>query len=113
MIRQIADFGLIVTLVTAAAFVTILMIVANTMAFAVRERTFEIGVLKVLGFSASHVVGLVLGETLFVFLTGGLAGLALAEAAALLAGADLGLALPRSCSCERSGVLVGSPFSPA
>ncbi len=54
MIRQIADFGLIVTLVTAAAFVTILMIVANTMAFAVRERTFEIGVLKVLGFSASR-----------------------------------------------------------
>ncbi|MQT14142.1 ABC transporter permease [Segnochrobactrum spirostomi] len=107
MIRQIADFGLIVTLVTAAAFVTILMIVANTMAFAVRERTFEIGVLKVLGFSAGRVVALVLGETLFVFLVGGLAGLALAEVASLLAGADLGLALPTGVLVRALGVLVG------
>lgn len=107
MIRQIADFGLIVTLVTAAAFVTILTIVANTMAFAVRERTFEIGILKVLGFSAGRVVGLVLGETLFVFLAGGLSGLALAEAAALLAGADLGLALPPLVLLRALGVLVG------
>ncbi|MBB4005176.1 ABC transporter permease [Aurantimonas endophytica] len=94
LIRQIADFGLIVTLVTSAAFVTILMIVVNTMAFAIRERTFEIGVLKVLGFSPRRVMALVLGETLFVFLVGGLAGLGLAKAGSLLLGAELGLALP-------------------
>ena len=34
-----------------AAFVTILMIVGNTMALSIRERTREIGVLKTLGFS--------------------------------------------------------------
>ncbi|MEH6721616.1 MAG: FtsX-like permease family protein [Aurantimonas endophytica] len=94
LIRQIADFGLIVTLVTSAAFVTILMIVVNTMVFAIRERTFEIGVLKVLGFSPRRVMALVLGETLFVFLVGGLAGLGLAKAGSLLLGAELGLALP-------------------
>ncbi|MBB3998383.1 ABC transporter permease [Aureimonas pseudogalii] len=94
LIRQIADFGLIVTLVTSAAFVTILMIVVNTMVFAIRERTFEIGVLKVLGFSRRRVMALVLGETLFVFLVGGLAGLGLAKAGSLLLGAEFGLALP-------------------
>ena len=94
LIRQIADFGLIVTLVTSAAFATILMIVVNTMVFAIRERTFEIGVLKVLGFSRRRVMALVLGETLFVFLVGGLAGLSLAKAGSLLLGAELGLALP-------------------
>ena len=93
LIRQIADFGLIVTLVTTASFVTILMIVANTMAFAVRERRFESGVLKVLGFSGRRILALVLGETLFVFLAGGLAGLGLAKLAEGLAPAELGLAL--------------------
>ncbi|KQT65839.1 MULTISPECIES: ABC transporter permease [unclassified Aureimonas] len=94
LIRQIADFGLIVTLVTSAAFVTILMIAVNTMVFAIRERTFEIGVLKVLGFSGSRILGLVLGETLLVFLAGGAIGLALAKAASLLMGPEIGLALP-------------------
>ena len=93
LIRQIADFGLIVMAVTTASFVTILMIVANTMAFAVRERRFEIGVLKVLGFSGRRVLALVLGETLFVFLAGGLAGLGLAKLAEGLAPAELGLAV--------------------
>jgi putative ABC transport system permease protein len=94
LIRQIADFGLIVTLVTSAAFVSILMIVVNTMVFAIRERTFEIGILQVLGLSRWRVMALVLGETLFVFLAGGLAGLGLAKTASLLLGAELGLALP-------------------
>ncbi|MCB8836828.1 ABC transporter permease [Aurantimonas sp. VKM B-3413] len=93
LIRQIADFGLIVMAVTTASFVTFLMIVANTMAFAVRERRFEIGVLKVLGFSGRRVLTLVLGETLFVFLAGGAAGLGLAKFAEGLAPAELGLAV--------------------
>lgn len=95
LIREIADFRLIVTLVTSASFAAILMIVANTMAFAVRERSFEIGVLKVLGFPARLIVGLVLCETLAIFATGGGIGLALAKAAAMLAGPELGLALPQ------------------
>lgn len=92
-LRQYADTGLIVNLVVGAAFVTLLMIVVNTMVFAVRERTFEIGVLKTLGFSSLRIVALILAETLFVFAVGGGLGLVLAKLATLLAGPELGLVL--------------------
>ena len=92
-LRQYADTGLIVNLVVGAAFVTLLMIVVNTMIFAVRERTFEIGVLKTLGFSSLRIVALILAETLFVFAVGGGLGLVLAKLATLLAGPELGLVL--------------------
>src|SRR5262249_60218587 len=49
---QFGNIALIVILVISAAFVTILMIVGNTMALTIRERTREIGVLKSLGFTA-------------------------------------------------------------
>lgn len=90
-LRQYADVGLIMNLVVGAAFVTLLMIVVNTMVFAVRERTFEIGVLKTLGFSRLGITALILGETLFVFAVGGGLGLALAKLATILAGPELGL----------------------
>ena len=87
-LRQYADIGMIVNLVTGAAFVTLLMIVVNTMVFAVRERLFEIGVLKTLGFSQTRIVALILGETLFVFAIGGGCGLALAKLATVFATND-------------------------
>ena len=90
-LRQYADIGLIVNMVVGAAFVTLLMIVGNTMVFAVRERTFEIGVLKTLGFSGSWIMALILGETLFVFLVGATVGLILALLATVVMGPAIGL----------------------
>lgn len=90
-LRQYADIGLIADLVVSAAFVTLMMIVVNTVVFAVRERTFEIGVLKTLGFSRLRIMVLVIGETLFVFAVGGSIGLALAKLATVFAGPALGL----------------------
>lgn len=55
----------------------ILLVLANTIVMAVRERTREYAVLKTLGFSARHLVGLILGESLLIALCGGLLGLAL------------------------------------
>jgi putative ABC transport system permease protein len=75
---QFGNIALIVVLVVGAAFVTILMIVGNTMALTIRERTREIGVLKTLGFTGGRILRLVLGESVLLALLGGLPGLALA-----------------------------------
>jgi putative ABC transport system permease protein len=53
----------------------ILLVLANTMVMAARERTREYAVFKTLGFSASHLVGLILGESLFIAFIGGVLGL--------------------------------------
>jgi putative ABC transport system permease protein len=78
---QFGNIALIVFLVVGAAFVTILMIVGNTMALSIRERTREIGVLKTLGFSGPRIFAMVLGESVLLALLGGIPGLALAWAA--------------------------------
>lgn len=77
-IEQIGSIGLIITSVVLAAFFTILMIVGNSMALAVRERTREIAVLKTLGFSSKSVFTMVLSESLLLSLMGGLIGIGLA-----------------------------------
>jgi putative ABC transport system permease protein len=77
-VAQFGNIALIVVLVVGAAFVTILMIVGNTMALSVRERTREIGVLKTLGFSGTRILRMVLGESVLLALIGGLPGLAIA-----------------------------------
>ncbi|MGO4713815.1 ABC transporter permease [Bradyrhizobium sp. 2TAF24] len=75
---QFGNIALIVVLVVGAAFVTILMIVGNTMALTIRERTREIGVLKTLGFSGARILRLVLGESILLALLGGIPGLVIA-----------------------------------
>ncbi len=75
---QLGNIALIVGLVVGAAFVTILMIVGNTMVMAVRERTREIGVMKTLGFSGGRILRMVLGESVLLALLGGLPGLGVA-----------------------------------
>ncbi|MDO3435568.1 ABC transporter permease [Rhizobium sp. CBN3] len=106
-LRQFADIGLIVSLVVGAAFVTILMIAVNTMLFAVRERRFEIGVLKVLGFSSPRILALILGETLFIFLVGGAGGLVLAKLATLFIGPEFGLVFGTSVLAKSLAIMAG------
>jgi putative ABC transport system permease protein len=67
------------------------MIFINTMVFAVRERTFEIGVLKTLGFSNGRIIALILGETLLIVIIGASVGLVLAKLGTVLVGPILGL----------------------
>lgn len=106
-LRQYADVGLIINLVVGAAFVTLLMIVINTMVFAVRERTFEIGMLKTLGFSRGQILTLILGETLFLFAVGGILGLILTKAAVVLTGPALGLVLSVTTLAKTVPFIVG------
>lgn len=91
---QFGNIALIVTLVVGAAFITILMIVGNTMVMAVRERTREIGVLKALGFSGGRILWLVLGESIALALVGGLSGLGVATLATFRLGESLANFIP-------------------
>jgi putative ABC transport system permease protein len=71
--KQIGDIGAIMVFILIAVLFTMLLVVANTMAQSVRERTAELAVLKTLGFSNGSVLTLVLVESLFVsVLAGGL-----------------------------------------
>ena len=105
-VKQIADVGAIINLVVGAAFVTILMIVINTMAFAVRERTFEIGVLKTLGFSRGRIMGLILSETLFIFVVGGALGVVVAGILSLFADPSIGLAFTPLVVLKAAAIIV-------
>ncbi len=58
----------------AVAF-TILLVTANTMSIAVRERQQEIGVLKTLGFSSGLVLTLIMSEALLIGALGGAVGI--------------------------------------
>lgn len=63
----------------AVAF-TILLVTANTMSIAVRERRQEIAVLKTLGFSSGLVMALIISEALLLGALGGLIGVLLSRA---------------------------------
>lgn len=54
---------------------TILLVTANTMSMAVRERRTEIAVLKTLGFTGSQVLGLIVAEALLLGALGGALGI--------------------------------------
>lgn len=62
-----------------AVVFTILVISANTMVMAVRERTSEIAVLKTLGFTDGAVFGMVVSEAAILTTGGGIAGALLAK----------------------------------
>lgn len=76
--KQIGDIGTIMMAILSAVLFTILLIVGNTMAQSVRERTSELAVLKTLGFSNGAIVALVLVESMFIAVLGGALGLGLA-----------------------------------
>jgi putative ABC transport system permease protein len=60
--------------ISAAVVFAVLLIVANTMAMSIRERTAELAVLRALGFRTSHLLGLLTAESLLLSLAGALAG---------------------------------------
>ena len=76
--KQFGNIGLIVRLILAAVFFTILLVAGNTMAQSVRERLSELAVLKTLGFENGSVMVIVLAESILVMMFGGLIGLGLA-----------------------------------
>lgn len=70
----------IITSLEVISFVIIgiiLLVLANTIVMAVRERTREYAVLKTLGFTGRHLMIFILGESLVIGLSGGILGVLL------------------------------------
>jgi putative ABC transport system permease protein len=66
-----------IDLVSIVILVIMMLILGNTIAMAVRERTHEYGVLRAIGFMPHHIAGFVLGEAAALGLIGGLVGIGL------------------------------------
>jgi putative ABC transport system permease protein len=76
----VAASSAIITAMDFMSFVIIgiiMLVLANTMIMAARERTREYAVFKTLGFSGKHLIGLILGESLFIAMLGGVIGILL------------------------------------
>jgi putative ABC transport system permease protein len=79
-IAQAGNMVFLLNFVGLAVAFTILLVTANTMSMAVRERRTEIAVLKTLGFPSRLVLSLILGEALTLGVAGGVLGVGLASA---------------------------------
>ena len=73
-ISMAGNLAFLLNSIGLAVSFTILLVTANTMSMAVRERRTEIAVLKTLGFSGRHVMGLIVAEALLLGLLGGILG---------------------------------------
>ncbi|HXS16987.1 MAG TPA: ABC transporter permease, partial [Polyangiaceae bacterium] len=71
VLNAIDIVSLVITLIMA-------LIVGNTIAMGVRERTHEYGVLRAIGFLPKHLMTFVLGEAATIGFLGGVLGLGLA-----------------------------------
>ncbi len=78
--------------IMAAITFSILLIMGNTMAMTVRERTKEVGTLKAIGFKRGTITTLFLAESLLVAMIG--AGIGIGAAWLLFTSVDFGLIIP-------------------
>jgi putative ABC transport system permease protein len=76
-VSMLGNVRAVVTGISTAIALVILLISANTMAMAARERVTEIAVLRTLGFGKPLVLTLILAESLLLSATGALVGLGL------------------------------------
>jgi putative ABC transport system permease protein len=70
-VAMAGNLALLLNSIGLAVIFVILLVTANTMSMAVRERRTEIGVLKTLGFTSTRVMGLVLAEAALLGAIGG------------------------------------------
>ena len=81
---------------------SLLLVMGNTMAMTVRERTREVGMLKALGFQRGTIAGLFLGEALLVTTISALIGIG--GAMVLFRSLDLSLYIPNFQSFVPTGL---------
>lgn len=84
-LAMLGNVKLLLAVVSAGVLFTILLVVANTMGLAIRERTAEIATLRALGFRSAHIVAVLAGEAAVMSLAGAALGLGGVEALVRLA----------------------------
>lgn len=67
-----------IQVVSGVVLLILMLILANTLAMATRERTTEYAVMRAIGFRPKHIIGMVLGEGFVIALVGVALGVALA-----------------------------------
>ena len=73
----LGNIKLFLAAICGAVTFTILLVSANTIAMAVRERTREMAILRTLGYTPGEILDMVLGESVLISLVGGVLGLGL------------------------------------
>jgi putative ABC transport system permease protein len=76
-LAMLGNIRLFIAVVCAAVTFTILLVSANTIAMAVRERTREMAILRTLGYNPTEILQLVMAESVVLSLAGGVVGLVL------------------------------------
>ncbi len=95
----------ILLLVSGAVVFAVLLVVANTMAMSIRERTTEIAVLRALGFRTDQLLRLLTAEAVAISLSGAVIGCLLAAAACQpIKGYYIGGALPADLRVDSTTV---------
>ena len=82
--------------IMAAITFSLLLVMGNTMAMTVRERTKEVGTLKAIGFQRHTIAGLFLGEALLLAIIGAVIGIG--GAVLVFRSVDLSLYIPNFVS---------------
>lgn len=78
-VRQLGNISLIVRAIMGAVVFTLILVTGNTISQGVRERIPELAILKTVGFSSRNILIFVLTESVLLLVSGGIAGLALAD----------------------------------
>lgn len=82
----LGNIKLFLVIICAAVTFTILLVSGNTMAMSVRERIKEVGVLKTLGYTNGGILTIILSESAFIALIGGVIGLLMAALMTVVVG---------------------------
>jgi putative ABC transport system permease protein len=94
--------------IMAAITFSVLLVMGNTMAMTVRERTKEVGTLKAIGFQRGTITGLFLAEALLVACIGAAIGIGGAEL--IFRSVDLSLYVPNFASFVPTGQTLVAAF---
>jgi putative ABC transport system permease protein len=102
LVSMVGDVSGLLHGIGIAVCFTLLLVTANTMGMAMRERRTEVAVLKTLGFTGAQVMGLVLAEGLLLGALGGGLGIGGTEAVLWILRRRPGLMLPGVAVLELS-----------